>query len=63
MKYTITAAVLALLAAQEVTAFGVNKNAQRAFSRASAPESLTQLFAEGSQITMPALSSTMKEAL
>lgn len=61
MKYTITAAVLALLAAQEVTAFGVNKNVQRAFSRASVPESLTQLFAEGSKITMPALSSTMKE--
>lgn len=61
MKYTSITAVLALLAAQESGAFSVNKNVQRAFSRASVPESLTQLFAEGSQITMPALSSTMKE--
>ncbi|CAB9508655.1 acetyltransferase component 5 of pyruvate dehydrogenase complex, chloroplastic [Seminavis robusta] len=62
MKYTITAAVLALLAAQEgVNAFGINKNVQRTFSRATVPDSVTQLFAEGSQITMPALSSTMKE--
>lgn len=61
MKYTITAAVLALLAAQEVSAFGVNKNVHRVFSRASPPDSLMQLFAEGSKITMPALSSTMKE--
>jgi pyruvate/2-oxoglutarate dehydrogenase complex dihydrolipoamide acyltransferase (E2) component len=60
MKYTITAAVLAVLAAQKgASAFSLNKNVQRTFSsRVSVPETLTQLHAE---ITMPALSSTMKE--
>jgi len=57
MKYTITATILALLAAQEVaTAFTLNKNVGAA--RTVAPQALTQLQAE---ITMPALSSTMKE--
>jgi len=49
-------AVLLLLALESANAFGVSK-----VSFASIRQSLTQLHAEGSKITMPALSSTMKE--
>jgi len=62
MKYTIAASVLALLVAPEgASAFTLPKNVQRAHARATVHESITQLYAEGSKITMPALSSTMKE--
>ena len=60
VKYALTSAFLALWALQGVSAFGISKIAQLS-TRASVPESITQMYAEGSKITMPALSSTMKE--
>lgn len=57
VKYSITSALLALGVVQNVSAFGVPKIAPLS-TRAQVPESMTQLQAE---ITMPALSSTMKE--
>jgi pyruvate dehydrogenase E2 component (dihydrolipoamide acetyltransferase) len=48
------APLVALLAAQEASAFGVVHNSP-------VMKSATQLFAEGTKILMPALSSTMKE--
>ena len=57
MKF-LSASVLLLLASS-ADAFGVSKFSFGATTRTSS--SLTQLYAEGSKITMPALSSTMKE--
>jgi len=56
MKFSAaTVAILAALAARNhVEAFGVSK-------LSFAAKTTTQLFAEGTKITMPALSSTMKE--
>jgi pyruvate dehydrogenase E2 component (dihydrolipoamide acetyltransferase) len=56
-RFTVAAAFLALAAVQHAEAFGVSK--QRV--GASFHVSSTELFAEGSKIFMPALSSTMKE--
>lgn len=50
----LATAVVALLAVQQASAFGV-------VQQNTAMKSATQLFAEGSKILMPALSSTMKE--
>ncbi|KAG7363215.1 2-oxoacid dehydrogenase acyltransferase [Nitzschia inconspicua] len=53
----VSAALLALLAVQHADAFGVTKQHFGASVRAVS----TQLYAEGSKVFMPALSSTMKE--
>lgn len=61
-KFSVATALLTYLALHNgVDAFGVPKSVQRALTRTTFSESLTQLNAEGSKITMPALSSTMKE--
>lgn len=59
VKYAIASALFALWAVQDVSGFGVPKIAQLS-TRVAVPESLTKMY-EGSEITMPALSSTMKE--
>ena len=56
-RFTVAAAVLALVAVQHAEAFGVSKRQMGQSFRVSS----TELFAEGSKIFMPALSSTMKE--
>ena len=56
-RFTVAAAVLALVAVQHAEAFGVTKLPTGPSVRVSS----TELFAEGSKIFMPALSSTMKE--
>jgi pyruvate dehydrogenase E2 component (dihydrolipoamide acetyltransferase) len=53
----LSAVILALYANQYAEAFGLTKHQMGASFRAAT----TQLFAEGSKVFMPALSSTMKE--
>ena len=56
MRVVLSCSVLVALLARSSNAFGVVEP-----WRPSVGRSLTELFAEGSTITMPALSSTMKE--
>lgn len=56
-RFSVAVALLALAAVQHAEAFGVTKQQVGSPLRVSS----TELFAEGSKIFMPALSSTMKE--